>query len=311
MRDDPVPAAVRARNRRSRSQDHLAWVLSLQLQRAGAGARLFTADEPGAIFQIWREVQQLLRTQLGHDLVDLEKMPETIGEQANPFVRAGRHASRQRCLSDRRSAAIGNLLRGEAIGVDAQDRPQETQASCRSWRDSIHHRRPIATTWCGRRCPDRREAQGLCQARRRQHVRVAGIPRLLYRHGDRPAKLPPDASQPVRRRSDDRGGELRADVSRPLLLHPRGLRRRRSGAVRAGLAQLQDVIRYALEHGCDVFDFTIGDEPYKREWCDAEIRLCDYVSAVSLRGWLATRRPCCFVSSSAHQAQSDGLGVRP
>ena len=42
-----------------------------------------------------------------------------------------------------------------------------------------------------------------------------------------------------------------------------------------------------LEHGCTLFDFTIGDEPYKREWCDTEIRLCDYVAPASWRGWLA------------------------
>ena len=48
-----------------------------------------------------------------------------------------------------------------------------------------------------------------------------------------------------------------------------------------------DMMRYAIEHGCKVFDFTIGDEPYKREWCDTEIRLYDYVAPASLRGWLA------------------------
>jgi len=46
-------------------------------------------------------------------------------------------------------------------------------------------------------------------------------------------------------------------------------------------------MRYAIEHGCKLFDFTLGDEPYKREWCDAEIRLCDLVASASFRGWLA------------------------
>jgi CelD/BcsL family acetyltransferase involved in cellulose biosynthesis len=48
--------------------------------------------------------------------------------------------------------------------------------------------------------------------------------------------------------------------------------------------QLQDVMRYAAEHDCPLFDFTIGDEPYKREWCDVEISLCDFVSPASWRG---------------------------
>ena len=44
---------------------------------------------PPQFSEAWREVQQLLRKQMGHDLVDLEKMPELIGEQANPFVALG------------------------------------------------------------------------------------------------------------------------------------------------------------------------------------------------------------------------------
>ena len=43
-------------------------------------------------------------------------------------------------------------------------------------------------------------------------------------------------------------------------------------------------MRYAAEHGCKLFDFTIGDEPYKREWCDVEISR--FVSPASWRGSL-------------------------
>ncbi len=32
------------------------------------------------------------------------------------------------------------------------------------------------------------------------------------------------------------------------------------------------------------FDFTVGDEPYKRDWSDTELRLHDYLAAVTLRG---------------------------
>ena len=61
-----------------------------------------------------------------------------------------------------------------------------------------------------------------------------------------------------------------------------------------------------------LFDFTIGDEPYKREWCDIEISLCDHVSPASLRGWLAAVPDGAVASAQApHQAQPDGLGARP
>ena len=44
---------------------------------------------PARFYQVWQDIQQLLRKRLGHDLVDLEKMPEMIGEQPNPFVAMG------------------------------------------------------------------------------------------------------------------------------------------------------------------------------------------------------------------------------
>jgi CelD/BcsL family acetyltransferase involved in cellulose biosynthesis len=52
-----------------------------------------------------------------------------------------------------------------------------------------------------------------------------------------------------------------------------------------GSLQLLEMMRYAIEKGFSVFDFTIGDEPYKREWCDAELHLYDYVSPATLRGF--------------------------
>jgi CelD/BcsL family acetyltransferase involved in cellulose biosynthesis len=37
------------------------------------------------------------------------------------------------------------------------------------------------------------------------------------------------------------------------------------------------------------FDFTIGDEPYKRDWCDIEQKLYDHVAVASWRGWPAVQ----------------------
>jgi CelD/BcsL family acetyltransferase involved in cellulose biosynthesis len=53
-----------------------------------------------------------------------------------------------------------------------------------------------------------------------------------------------------------------------------------------GAAHLRELMRYAIERGCDTFDFTIGDEPYKRDWCDTELKLYDHVAAMTPRGWL-------------------------
>jgi len=43
-------------------------------------------------------------------------------------------------------------------------------------------------------------------------------------------------------------------------------------------------MHHAIRHGCKRFDFTVGDEPYKREWCETEQQLFDHSSTATLRG---------------------------
>ena len=51
-----------------------------------------------------------------------------------------------------------------------------------------------------------------------------------------------------------------------------------------GAAHLRELLRYAIARGLTRFDFTIGDEPYKREWCESEQRLYDFSAAATWRG---------------------------
>ena len=55
-----------------------------------------------------------------------------------------------------------------------------------------------------------------------------------------------------------------------------------------GAAHLHELMRYAIERGCTAFDFTIGDEQYKREWADTLVGLYDYRAAATPAGWLVT-----------------------
>ena len=52
-----------------------------------------------------------------------------------------------------------------------------------------------------------------------------------------------------------------------------------------GAAHLRELLKFAIASGLQRFDFTIGDEPYKRDWCESEQRLHDYSAAVTMRGW--------------------------
>ena len=51
-----------------------------------------------------------------------------------------------------------------------------------------------------------------------------------------------------------------------------------------GAAHLHDLLRFAIERGLSAFDFTVGDEPYERDWCDSEIVLYDHIAAARWRG---------------------------
>lgn len=53
-----------------------------------------------------------------------------------------------------------------------------------------------------------------------------------------------------------------------------------------GAAHLNDLLRYAIERGLTAFDFTIGDERYKRDWCEDVQLLHDHVAVTGWRGAL-------------------------
>ena len=54
-----------------------------------------------------------------------------------------------------------------------------------------------------------------------------------------------------------------------------------------GAVHLHELMRYAIDQGVNVFDFTIGDETYKRDWCEETERLYDHIAVASWRGALA------------------------
>src|SRR6185295_5822883 len=61
-----------------------------------------------------------------------------------------------------------------------------------------------------------------------------------------------------------------------------------------GRAHLHALLRHAIERGFRKFDFTIGDEPYKRDWSDIEVRLYDHLEAVTLRGTILVAATTAF-----------------
>ena len=132
---------------------------------------------PAQFVEVWREVQQLLRRQLRHDLIDLEKMPKVIGEQANPFCALARHAARQRRLSDDAWPAIGKpTTRRSARRRRARPTARSASASPITARPASSPP-PIATTWCGR-------VDALIDEKRRSYAKL-GVANMFERPGYR------------------------------------------------------------------------------------------------------------------------------
>ena len=49
-------------------------------------------------------------------------------------------------------------------------------------------------------------------------------------------------------------------------------------------------MQYATEYAHTEFDFTVGDDGYKGDWCEVETLLFDHIAATTVRG-LLTRLP--------------------
>lgn len=55
-------------------------------------------------------------------------------------------------------------------------------------------------------------------------------------------------------------------------------------AYSAGRILLENLVSWSFESAIKTFDFTIGDEQYKKNWCDEEIKLFEYIEPVNYKG---------------------------
>jgi CelD/BcsL family acetyltransferase involved in cellulose biosynthesis len=241
----------------------------------------------GDFAALWREAQRLLQSnpRLRFDLVDLQKMAETIGSERNPLL----SLPTQRNAS---SAHVATLGRSWEEFYKAK-RSSETRKKERKQLRRLGELGEVRFVDVSDKPEIARTIETLMQQKSKAFARM-GVEDLFARPGYRAFWL--DVVTTLRGVTH----VSRLDVGSTIAAASLGLTHRgcyylvlssyHDGDVMRfgpGRAHLHELLRHAIEHGMHDFDFTIGDEPYKREWCDAEIKLCDYVSAVSLRGWLA------------------------
>ena len=236
---------------------------------------------------LWREILERLQShpRMGFDLIDFVRMPQTVGEQQNPFM--------QLPVALHPSGAYLAQLTDNWDKFYAAKRSSDTRRRDRTKRKKLGEIGEVRFV-----TPD--TTQEIAQSfftLMQQKVRLfanMGVANIFARPGY------PEFYRDLATHADTRGlvhisrldvGPAPAAVNLGLVFqgcYYHVLASYDDGAVSRfgpGAAHLHELMRYAIERGCRAFDFTVGDERYKRDWYDTELKLFDYVSAARVRGF--------------------------
>lgn len=237
---------------------------------------------------LWDEIVRRLQAnaRLRFDLVHLNRMPERIGAQHNPFLYLP-------CAVNPSGAYL------TALGADWESFYRAKRSSATRRRDRTKRKRMADLGTVRFVTPaDEDGARAALDTLMRQKARSfarMGVANLFARpgHADFYRALATDpATRPIVHVSRLDVGDTPAAVNLGLLHRGRYyylLASYDDGDVSRfgpGAAHLRELMGYAIARGCRVFDFTIGDERYKREWCDIKITLYDHIAAATPRGAL-------------------------
>jgi len=236
----------------------------------------------GEFATLWRQVRDLLQAdpQLRHDAIELIKMPDTVGAQPNPFMHLGVTLN----PSGAYQCSLGDDWEKfySAKRSSATRRRDRTKVKRLSEMGEVRFITPDAA--------DTPQTLGtLIQQKSRAFARM-GVPDLFARRGHAAFFHEIAAARGFVHISRLDVGATQAAVNLGLTFRDcyyHILASYDDGEVSRfgpGAAHLRELLHYAIDHGLARFDFTIGDEPYKRDWCDAEQQLYDHVSATTLRG---------------------------
>jgi CelD/BcsL family acetyltransferase involved in cellulose biosynthesis len=246
----------------------------------------------GAVAALWRDIRALLQAdpQLAHDIVEFTKMPGTVGAQANPLA--------QLDVMLNPSGAYR-----ATIGLDWETFYSAKRSSSTRRRDRTKAKKLSEMGEVRFVTPDAADTGAtldtLIHQKSRAFARM-GVPDLFGRPGHATFFHELAAARDFVHISRLDVGATQAACNFGLTFRDcyyHILASYDDGDVSRfgpGSAHLRELLRYAAEHGMPQFDFTIGDEPYKRDWCDTEQTLYDHVSAATLRGaplvWLSAAK---------------------
>ncbi len=240
----------------------------------------------GDFADLWRRVLNLLQSdpRLRFDLVDLQKMAETVGTARNPFLSL-------KTFPNSSSAHVATLGRN----WDEFYKAKRSSPTRKKERKQLKHLAEIGEV----RFIDLKDT---AEIERTLGTLMHQKSRTFARMGVEDLFARPGYQAFYRDIATDLGARAivhvsRLDVGATIAATSLGLTFRdcyylvlssyHDGEVMRfgpGRAHLHELLRHAIEHGFCHFDFTIGDEPYKRDWADIEVRLCDHLQAVTPLG---------------------------
>jgi CelD/BcsL family acetyltransferase involved in cellulose biosynthesis len=241
---------------------------------------------PAQFLKIWSQVRRLLRSAMGYDVIDLEKMPDTIGEQPNPFCALA--------ITPHVNNAYIATLSGDWETFYAAKRSSNTRRSDRKKQRRLAECGEVRFLTAAGRDEVERTLDVLIEEKTASYAKL-GVDNMFNRPGYRDFFLDLATGAQSARLAH----LSRLDVGNETAAANFGLGYRGTyisllagyndgelGRFGPGSLQLLEMFQYAFDRGLKTFDFTIGDEPYKRDWFDIEMKLYDHAAAATLRGWM-------------------------
>jgi CelD/BcsL family acetyltransferase involved in cellulose biosynthesis len=252
------------------------------LLTSGFGARM-SASEIGGF---WRDIIDAIRadSRLRFDLIDFDKLPEFIGPQPNPLLGLG-------VRPEMYSAHIASLERDWNKFYASRISSASRKVDRRKFRGLAQHG-DVKFITVHDHAEIERTVSTLLRQKSASYARL-GVRNRLYGTGysefyhaivTNPrfrdiihlSRLD-IADAPL---ATGLGLELNNCYYLVLSSYEDGELARYS----PGRAHIHELFRYAIERNVDKFDFTIGDEPYKLDWCDVELKLFAYLRGLTVKG---------------------------
>jgi len=239
------------------------------------------SDAAQSFAAIWNEILVSVRRARRFDVVHLDKMQPTVGAQPSPFMALGTFAHP--------NGAYVTRLFGDWETFYAEKRSSATRRRDRTKRKRLGEFGELRFVTPPTPAEVSETLTTLVEQKSGQFAAM-GVPNIFLRPGHC-AFYEALAAQPhfvhVSRLDV---GPLTAAANLGLIF--RGsyyhlLASYDAGEISRngpGAAHMHDLLRYAIGRGCVAFDFTIGDERYKKEWADAALTLYDHVAAETPRG---------------------------